>query len=826
MGRRLTGATFVALLSLSGCLLLTAPVSLAATAPTSGSEFALPDARAWELVSPPDKHGSELHGINQVGLVQAAADGRAITYTAVGPVVAEPQGFQVFNTSMLSTRGSAGWSSYNISTPNNKSTGLPVGNSNEYQFFSTGLSAGLINRGGRVPLLSDEALEETLYLRDTACGLLTFESRCYTPLLTGCPPPGEPCPQSVEEHADIPPGTRLVNPSTGQSNIHFESATPDLAHVVVGSGVALTQAGSHGLYEWSAGRPPAEQVQPVSVLPDGTMTSCEVFGGRTGGNIPVGSISPDGSRVVWLMSEGGECPPPSAGHLYLRDMARRETVQLDVCQPGASCSTGGGNPEPEFQLASSDGSRVFFTEAKALTVDSGATYEKNDLYVCEVKVGEASGKLECDLNDLTPQSAGESAEVLGTVLGASEDGSSVYFVANGVLASNAKPGDCRSDKPPPAATCNLYVSHYDEAAKRWETRFVAALSSYSGAGGPEEHGDERDWSGPLPDQPTRVSPNGRFLAFMSQQSLTGYDNRDAQSGEPDEEVFLYDAAANGGAGELHCASCDPTGARPAGVLAFERGGELYGARLVDKAGTWPGHWLAALVPGWTPSRLGEAMYQSRYLSDEGRLFFDSHDALVAHDTNGTWDVYEYEPPGVGGCSASSSAFSAGSSGCVGLISSGTSSEESAFLDASETGNDVFFLTAAKLVPADRDTSFDVYDAHVCSSESPCITEPVSPPACTTTDSCREAPEPQPQLFGPPSSATLAGPGNPAPPATRRSVKPKLTRAQQLTRALSSCRKRYKKTKPRRATCERQAKRRYATTARHATHHPHHNNRRR
>ena len=187
LGRRLTGATFVALLSLSGCLLLTAPVSLAATAPTSGSEFALPDERAWELVSPPDKHGSALHGIHKVGLVQAAADGRAMTYTAIGPVVAEPQGYQVFNTQILSTRGSAGWSSYNISTPNNESTGLPVGNSNEYEMFSPGLAAGLIQRGGRVPVLSDQVLEETLYLRDTACGLLAFEAACYTPLLSGCP---------------------------------------------------------------------------------------------------------------------------------------------------------------------------------------------------------------------------------------------------------------------------------------------------------------------------------------------------------------------------------------------------------------------------------------------------------------------------------------------------------------------------------------------------------------------------------------------------------------------------------------------------------------
>ena len=34
------------------------------------------------------------------------------------------------------------------------------------------------------------------------------------------------------------------------------------------------------------------------------------------------------------------------------------------------------------------------------------------------------------------------------------------------------------------------------------------------------------------------------------------------TGQPDQEVFLYDAAAEGGAGTLVCASCNPTGARP------------------------------------------------------------------------------------------------------------------------------------------------------------------------------------------------------------------------------------------------------------------------
>ena len=58
-------------------------------------------------------------------------------------------------------------------------------------------------------------------------------------------------------------------------------------------------------------------------------------------------------------------------------------------------------------------------------------------------------------------------------------------------------------------------------------------------------------------------------------------------------------------------------------------------------------------------------------------------------------------------------------GCVGLISSGTSSSESAFYDASENGDDVFLMTTSRLVGEDYDKGYDVYDAHVCTTAVPC-----------------------------------------------------------------------------------------------------------
>jgi hypothetical protein len=79
---------------------------------------------------------------------------------------------------------------------------------------------------------------------------------------------------------------------------------------------------------------------------------------------------------------------------------------------------------------------------------------------------------------------------------------------------------------------------------------------------------------------------------------------------------------------------------------------------------------------------------------------------------GVENAYEYEPSGVGSCQSPSG-------GCVSLLSSGSSSRESAFLEATPNGSDVFFLTAAQLVPQDTDTAFDIYDARVCTRQSPC-----------------------------------------------------------------------------------------------------------
>jgi hypothetical protein len=503
------------------------------------------------------------------------------------------------------------------------------------------------------------------------------------------------------------------------------------------------------LYEFSTAAPVGEeQLQLVSVLPATKEQEANHEGGSptSGGVAGRGAVSADGSRVLWIGSE----------HIYMRDLPTQETLPI----PGS------------VQIADREGNRVFINGPGGLEV-------------CEIPLG--TGPLECRLSDLTPTPPGQHAAVLGGVLGASEDGSYVYYASNAVLGDGALPGDCPAMISPgeeaslPHDTCNLYMSHYDSASASWEAPvFIAALS---GNDAPDWAGGEQGGVG----QAARVSPSGTYLTFMSERSLTGYDNHDAHSGKPDEEVFLYDGEAQ----KLLCASCNPTGARPDGIeVATDN-------RLAIGNEVWPKTaWVAADIPGWTPSAINQAFYQSRFLSNSGRLFFNSSDALVPQDINNQEDVYQWEPAEVGSCSSSAPGFSSATDGCVGLISSGTSPDESAFLDASENGDDVFFLTAEKLVPEDTDTALDIYDAHVCGAEGvPCTPPAVAPPACVTADACRAAPTPQPGVFGAPATATFSGQGNLAPPPVVKHVAKKTVKCKKgFTKKKDQCVKNRKKKK--------------------------------
>lgn len=661
----------------------------------------LPDCRAYEMVSPLDK-GDD--GVAE-GLDRASVSGEAIAYLSKGEF-AEPAGAAIADR-YISRRGADGWSTRNISPPYNPYQGnvnSPFGE----LLFTPDLSKGLL-RSEFTPLTSGSpAGYINLYLEDTTNN--SYEA------VTGAPPGVGPYLQTEEACRE---------PERG-------GVSTDLSHVVFGEyarGEGLTPEASPNhahVYEWVAGH-----LSLVDMPPEGMTLEGEdyVGSGCEAGADRWNAVSSNGLRVFFTDASSGSGGGEIQRQMYVREVDRAKTIEVSASQKtngNGPDGTDENGPKPaRYWDASTDGSRVFFTSAAELTDDANTGLADNaaNLYEYDVETGVLS-----DLSvDANPGDI-DGAAVLGLVT-AGDDGSYVYFVAEGRLAEGAV-----SDKP------NLYLHHAGKVT------FIATLAPSRRTGtGEEEEGDGRDWEGAEEalgpgDHTVRVTPDGTQLAFESERSLTGYDNEPVEphdcrglvNGEfepvPCKEIYVYDAGA-----ELTCVSCDPSGARPVG------GAELGEQGPVNEATKTPG-----------------VFYLQRNFSEDGRrLFFQSPDALVPHDSNGRQDVYEYE------------------NGNVYPISDVAGNSISYFLDASASGDDVFIATADQLLPSDTDFHIDVYDVKVGGGFPVSIT----PPVCVNGDSCKGPVSPQPGVFGPPASATFSGAGNVSPvviikPTTKKKVKAK------------------------------------------------------
>jgi hypothetical protein len=398
-------------------------------------------------------------------------------------------------------------------------------------------------------------------------------------------------------------------------------------------------------------------------------------------------------------------------------------VQVDAgeaqCVAQAKCGSGGGL----FWTATGDGSKVFFTDEKRLTVDSTAAAGEPDLY--EYEVNGETGKPGV-LRDLTVNKEGAHADVQG-VVGASEDGSYVYFGADGVLTQ----GPNAEGKEPLGGETNLYVSHDGV------TTFIASLSG-SGSYGLLWNESASNLSYAPGNRTAEVTPSGQAMVFESQRSVTGYDNLNSE-GNPQPEVFVYDALT----AHTECASCNLSGAAPT------QSGS--GSSLLP-------------VTGNGGQRMEE--YMQRWISDDGnRVFFETFQPLVPQDTNGRLDVYEWERGGAGTCAPAAAGVS--ERGCVYLLSGGQSVDNSYFADADAEGNNVFFTSRGRLTPEAGDENVAMYDARVDGGF------PVLKTACAGTG-CQGVP-PAPPIFATPSSVTFNGVGNfeptPVKAASKRKKKP-------------------------------------------------------
>ncbi len=706
------------------------------------SKGGLPDGRVYEMVSPVEDYNANVfvpqayRGLfpgegpqNGKRPMQVAADGDGVTYLGEATTGGNGQSVQSLGNQYIATRNpEGGWTQKNIQPDDYSGP--------SYVAFSTDLSQGILITSGAeksetpLPPISPEELPKgywDIFQHKTTGG-------AYEPLFPKATvslhrPPGEPG-EGIPALVPIYAGS-----SSDFSQLFFE------VNDALTSGAVDGGSEEYNLYDSVDG-----QLSVVNVLPDGHSDPNATFGQLTGEHSPTAGtneqsfqnesdfshvISSDGSRVFWtdLNRTVSTEDPLGETRLFMRENPAAPqspvsggacTVAADACTIQVDGSVGGGG---RYWTASANGSRVFFT--------------KGALYEYDVENGQT-----------TDLSEGQNVE---GVIGASENGSYVYFVDEGH---------------------GLYVSYDAHAPK-----LIASL----GQGEDEEigpygkdacncGGNVGDWVVMIGRRTAEVSANGTGLVFMSNQSLTGYENEGLQ------EIYVYNAE---GSGRLFCASCNQSGEPP----QIGRGPESvrFGA-------------AAAFLPV-----SHEPTFMPQLISDDGtRVFFDSGEPLVPNDTDGKQDVYEWERDGTGSCEQAG--------GCVYLLSGGNGAQNSWLLGSDASGDNVFIVSRTHLLEEGEGDEYALYDARVGG------VLPVQPPACTGTG-CQGVPEPPP-VFATPPSVTYAGIGNFSPPTTVAPVvkarKRTLTRAQKLAQALKACKK---KSKSRRLSCETQEKRRYGARSR-------------
>jgi hypothetical protein len=298
-------------------VLLLAILGIALASDPAPARAALPDGRAWEIVSPPEKNGGDVaapdgaaQALAGAGVFRAAAGGGAVAYPSAASF-GEAEGAAPIS-QYLAARDGAGWSSANLTPPLLSGTyeGDP------YLAFSDDLARAILSNGwscrgdaascrAENPPLGPGAPAgyRNLYLR---------EGTAYTPLVT---------------EAD----SYLLTVGPEEFEIALQGASPDLRHVVFSTNA--------GLYEWSEGA-----IQELSASPGAAL------GGRVylaeGGNL---YLREGGSTR--LVSEGGEfqAATPSgtlafylkAGRLWRYSTATGESEDLGEAAALAGVSADG-----------------------------------------------------------------------------------------------------------------------------------------------------------------------------------------------------------------------------------------------------------------------------------------------------------------------------------------------------------------------------------------------------------------------------------------------------------------------------------------------------
>jgi hypothetical protein len=738
---------------------------------------ALPDGRIYEQVTPAVKNGNFFDPLSGFMMGVAEAGGDAVLYPMSGAVGDANSGIVGEFVSRHLPGG--GWTTTQATSRPDGEVTLKAAPS--FMLPSADFAGVLF--GDEQPFAS----EESAGLRDAAefANIFVTESVGYKPPETArwitAPQISNPVPMpGVAPGASVGNSQNYVvagaSPSLGK--VYFAYAGTLLpedvgraAHVGSGlsSGLGAPTSAVHpwpwGFYEWDEGA-----LREAGTLPDGELSAFGAIPAALGmgqftssraDNFQAGAfdnvVSADGSRSFFVSPDPlastvtdpeacarepvADCTS-EAPQLYVRELTEDGTARVALVSqsqlPGSegipsdngvasieNVTYGGRQPGgATYAFASPDGSQVFFASVSRLTVAA----PENDA------LKEYDYNVETGAITYLPGVEG-SINVVG------KHGQTFMFVTTKEepWLVNGEPWKLKVWQAGPNGGTVTSVATLPEAIEaNLESKVVVAHLE--------------------PDvRSAHVSTSESVFVFSTNAPIEGFNDQGLAgragliTGSSGLQVYRFDSAETKA---LNCLSCPPRGVPSVGdaYMSYD-----------NYEGTFEevGHQNGA--GGGDPPMTTE---EARGMSANGsRVFFDTRSALVPQATNGRRDVYEWE------------------NGAVYLISSGSATTNSYYLDNSESGDDVFFATAAQLVPGDTDDVYDVYDARVPRAGD---ASPPAPAPCKAS-ACQSAASNEVQLVERLSSEVAVAVDNLAVGAT---VKAKPKREVHHTRRLK--RKRHKK----------------------------------
>ncbi len=757
----------------------------------------LPECRAYEMVSPPDKLGSDIFQDStrtRVSAGETPSLPAAAVFTSQGSF-AGPQGTG-FSSEFLSARdgvaGTRGWSTHGITPFQVPSSFAQTGLGLEMLYdgeLSADLTKGLVRSWTPQTDAPNVQSQFNLYLRDDLRSPGPGSYRLLSDSPTFLPAP----PLKVGGY----PYPRVVGASSDFQHALFE----------IESNLSPGAAGKNmKLYKWDGGLPrlisDGTGTCPGAEVPEAPCSAAglSAIGVSIGDYKPTSdAISEDGSRVNFKSPVGFDAIPfslPSTKLYQFDDLGTPSAADDVVIQLDRS-----ENSTPESHLpanyvgASADGSRVFMVSGEQLTeAPGGGLYlweRQNENQVQSLNVDASGGtftltasagaleattpalphdataaavqaalealegpspfgqrligegnvavgggpgayeiafrgalagvdvpKLAADSSGLTGGTAsatvtvsqpvhnltliGPSTDVEAvTFLGASKDGHRAYFTARGELV----PGAALHAKEPPEA---IYL--WQDIGPNPELSFVG---EYKRVGGGRPSEDIMS--------PPEVTPDGKRLLFALPYGrflAPEYEPPECATGKAGCLAFyLYSADTSTPQDpDLVCVTCN-----------------YDDLEQPTRASTGSGAGYGLTRPG--------RHFNRAIAADGSRVFFNTNASLVPDDTNGKLDVYEFDAR----------------TGKQHLISSGTDSANSYYLEMSADGHDAYFATRARLLGWDKDSNYDMYDARVGGG----FPEPPAPPTAPCEgETCRRPTGPPPPTT--PVGSAGEGPGNPKP----------------------------------------------------------------